>query len=93
MLSPIQRDGEGATLGSFLQMDPPESCRVDQEQFSPDTTCVHKNGSNLHKQVHVITMGLSYLFISKPAHPGRCSLFFGCHFGKELDVDWPLILL
>lgn len=42
-------------------MVPPESRGVEKGQFSTDTTYAHRNGSGLHKQVHVITIGLSSL--------------------------------
>lgn len=93
VICPLLYGGMGkGRLEALLQMDPPESCKVDKEQLSTDTTCGHKNGSELHKQGHVITIGLSYLFISKPAHPGPCSLLFGYYFRKKLDVDWLLIV-
>lgn len=65
----------GEQLEALVQVVLPKSAGVDKGQLSVDTTCVHKNGQDLHKKVHLITIGLSALFVSKCTHPGSPS----CH--------------
>lgn len=61
---PYVHSGEGGEqLEALVQVVLPKSAGVDKGQLSVDTTCVHKNGQDLHKKVHLITIGLSRLFL------------------------------